>query len=197
MPAPLRRPCRIDRVTQAVVAMAVAVDVVKSVAGLYRHMEGGSLSLTNTYVDIDGECEVEGREVVCHRLHFKDCRVVIRNVRFTTTSAPNGKCVEVEDCGTVELEGCTFSCTSASTDLAPYPAREATAAAIYATNSEVRVAGCTVTAPGVEARGLVVAAGARATVTNSSFTATFNSAVWCWKEAWCRLEQVKVKDCGG
>ena len=47
------------------------VDVVKSVAGLYKHMRGGVVSLTNVYVDIDGECEVEKKTIVCHRIHLK------------------------------------------------------------------------------------------------------------------------------
>ena len=57
--------------------MAVTVDVVKSVAGLYKHMQEGRLSLTRwktncidpkrftrCYVDIDGECEVEKKELL-------------------------------------------------------------------------------------------------------------------------------------
>ena len=38
--------------------MAVTVDVVKSVAGLYKHMVNGELALTGCFVDIDGDCEV-------------------------------------------------------------------------------------------------------------------------------------------
>ena len=50
-----------------------AVDVVKSVAGLYRHMKDGVLNLTNTVVDIDGDCEIEKN--ICIRLHLvvNDC----------------------------------------------------------------------------------------------------------------------------
>ena len=47
------------------------VDVVKSVAGLYKHMKNGVLNLTNTFVDIDGDCEVEKKTLVCHRIHMK------------------------------------------------------------------------------------------------------------------------------
>ena len=31
---------------------------------VFRHLEGGQLSLVRTLVDIDGQCEVEDREVL-------------------------------------------------------------------------------------------------------------------------------------
>ena len=45
--------------------------MVKSVAGLYKHMKDGVLSLTNTLVDIDGDCEVEKQPIVCQKIHLK------------------------------------------------------------------------------------------------------------------------------
>ena len=47
------------------------VDVVKSVAGLYKHMKDGVLCLTNTLVDIDGDCEVEKQSIICQKIHLK------------------------------------------------------------------------------------------------------------------------------
>ena len=45
--------------------------MVKSVAGLYKHMKDGVLSLTNTLVDIDGDCEVEKQSIICQTIHLK------------------------------------------------------------------------------------------------------------------------------
>ena len=173
------------------------MDVVKSVAGLYRLMVGGVLHLTDTYVDIDGECEVEGRELVARRIHFTHCKVTIKNITFRTTEDPNGKCLHLEDCEGAELSGCTFCCRSPTTDLAPYPGTPHLAAALVCTRSRVSVSQCQVTAPGLEARGLVVEGGSRVTVTNTTFTSTWNSGVWVQGGGRCRLERGAVRSCGG
>ena len=53
-------------------------------------------------------------------------------------------------------------------------------------------------APGLDARGLVVEGGSLVEVTDSGFTGTFNSAVWCHGErSRCSLSRVSVKQCGG
>ena len=79
--------------------MAVTVDVVKSVAGLYKHMQDGRLTLARCYVDIDGDCEVEKKEFVCHRLHLKDCQVRVRNLKIISAEVEkDGKCLELEEC---------------------------------------------------------------------------------------------------
>ena len=45
--------------------------MVKSVAGLYKHMKDGVLSLANALVDIDGYCEVEKQSISCQKIHLK------------------------------------------------------------------------------------------------------------------------------
>ena len=45
--------------------------MVKSVTGLYKHMKEGVLSLTNTLVDIDGDCELEKQPIICQKVHLK------------------------------------------------------------------------------------------------------------------------------
>ena len=45
--------------------------MVKSVVGLYKHMKDGVLSLTNTLVDIDGDCELEKQPIICQKVHLK------------------------------------------------------------------------------------------------------------------------------
>ena len=47
------------------------MDMVKSVAGLYKHLKHGVLSLTNALVDIDGDCEVEKQSIICQKIHLK------------------------------------------------------------------------------------------------------------------------------
>ena len=51
--------------------MMEGVDAVKSVAGLYKHMNVGVLSLTNALVDIDGNCEVEKQSIICQKIHLQ------------------------------------------------------------------------------------------------------------------------------
>ena len=112
--------------------------MIKSVAGLYKHMRDGVISLTNTFIDIDGECEVEKKTVECQRIHLKgilikselfhnlfyqDCEVKIRNIVFKTVEGMNGKCLELESCDGAEISGCSFVCHSSSQDKAPYPQR--------------------------------------------------------------------------
>jgi len=179
--------------------MAVTVDVVKSVAGLYKHMQEGRLSLTRCYVDIDGECEVEKKELLCHRLHLKDCQVRVRNLKIISLEAEkDGKCLELEDCQEALLEGCTFTCASPTSDMAPYPPTRNLASAISCINSTVEIKSCSISAPGLDARGLIVEGGSLVAVTDTGFSGTFNSAVWCHGEgSKCTLTRVSVKQCGG
>ena len=124
--------------------------------------------------------------------------MTIRNVVFRTTESGGGKCLQLEECEGAVLEGCTFSCPSPTLDMAPYPARAATAAALYCTDSTVKVSRCRLEAAGLEARGLVVEGRSRVEVEDCQFLATFSSAVWVkGREAHCRLARVAVKQCGG
>ena len=179
--------------------MAVTVDVVKSVAGLYKHMQDGRLTLARCYVDIDGDCEVEKKEFVCHRLHLKDCQVRVRNLKIISAEVEkDGKCLELEECKGALVEGCTFSCASNTSDMAPYPASRNLAAAIVCRNSTVEIKNCSISAPGLDARGLVVEGGSMVEVVDTEFSETFNSAVWCHGEgSRCSLIRDKVKECGG
>ena len=179
--------------------MAVTVDVVKSVAGLYKHMVNGELALTGCFVDIDGDCEVGAKEVVCHRLCFKECQVKVRNLKIISLETKkDGKCLELVGCQGALVEGCTFFCLSSTSDMAPYPARQDLAAAISCVNSSVKIKECSVIASGLDARGLVVEAGSLVDLVDSEFSETFNSAVWCHGEASkCSLTNVVVKRCGG
>ena len=179
--------------------MAVTVDVVKSVAGLYKHMVNGELALTGCFVDIDGDCEVGAKEVVCHKLCFKECQVKVRNLKITSLETKkDGKCLELEGCQGALVEGCTFFCLSSTSDMAPYPARQDLAVAISCVNSSVKIKECSVIASGLDARGLVVEAGSLVDLVDSEFSETFNSAVWCHgEESKCSLTNVVVKRCGG
>ena len=156
-------------------------------------------SLTRCYVDIDGECEVEKKELLCHRLHLKDCQVRVRNLKITSMEGEkDGKCLYLEDCEGALLEGCTFTCASPTSDMAPYPASRNLAAAISCFNSTVQIKSCSISAPGLDARGLVVEGGSLVEMSNSGFSGTFNSAVWCHGErSRCRLSRCSVKQCGG
>ena len=142
---------------------------------------------------------MEKKELVCHRLHLKDCQVRVRNLKIISTEAEkDGKCLELEDCEGAFLEGCTFSCASNTSDMAPYPASRNLAAAILCINSTVEIKNCSISAPGLDARGLVVEAGSLVEVTDTEFSGTFNSAVWCHGEgSKCTLTGGFVKQCGG
>ena len=123
----------------------------------------------------------------------------VRNLKIISTeAAKDGKCLELEDCEGAFLEGCTFSCASNTSDMAPYPASRNLAASILCINSTVEIKNCSIFAPGLDARGLVVEAGSLVEVTDTEFSGTFNSAVWCHGEgSKCTLSGGFVKQCGG
>jgi len=106
--------------------------------------------------------------------------------------------LDLEDCEGALLEGCTFTCASPTSDMAPYPPSHNLAAAISCRNSTVQIKSCSISAPGLDARGLVVEGGSLVEVTDSGFSGTFNSAVWCHGDrSRCSLSRVSVKQCGG
>ena len=142
---------------------------------------------------------MEKKELLCHRLHLKDCQVRVRNLKITSMEGEkDGKCLYLEDCEGALLEGCTFTCASPTSDMAPYPASRNLAAAISCFNSTVQIKSCSISAPGLDARGLVVEGGSLVEMSNSGFSGTFNSAVWCHGErSRCRLSRCSVKQCGG
>ena len=45
--------------------------MVESVAGAYKHLKEGVLSLTNTLVDIERVCELEKQPIICQKVHLK------------------------------------------------------------------------------------------------------------------------------
>ena len=123
----------------------------------------------------------------------------VRNLKIISMETErDGKCLELEDCEGALLDGCTFTCASPTSDMAPYPPTRNLAAAISCSNSTVDIKNCSISAPGLEARGLVVNGGSLVAVTDTGFSGTFNSAVWCHGEgSKCRLTRVSVKQCGG
>ena len=48
-----------------------SVDIIKSVSGLIRHMKDDMLKISNALIDINGENEVDVKEVICRKIYFK------------------------------------------------------------------------------------------------------------------------------
>ena len=72
--------------------------------------------------------------------------------------------------------------------------RMSVSAAVYCQGGEGEIKGCSISAPGLEARGVILEQGARVSLSNCQLHHTFNSALWARNRSSASLSSCNFRE---